>query len=201
MLTLKEGEKLVSIARNAILAELERKDIPEYDLKVKGKKFQEKSGVFVSLHLDNDLRGCIGFPNPIMPLYKAVIEAAKAAAFEDPRFLPLTPDEMKKVNIEITVLTKPKMIENKEQKKPADIIKEIELGKDGLILEYSGFSGILLPQVPINEHWTTEQFLENLCLKAGVSKKSWENKTCRLFKFQAQIFSEENGNVKEINLI
>ena len=94
MLTSKQGKKLIEIARKAIISSFENKDFHDYDLKL-DEKLKEKRGVFVTLHLNKDVRGCIGFPQPIMPLYKAVIEAARAAAFEDPRFLPLRKEELK----------------------------------------------------------------------------------------------------------
>ena len=188
MLTSKQGEKLIEIARKAIISSFENKDFHEYDLKL-DEKLKEKRGVFVSLHLNNDLRGCIGFPQPIMPLYKAVIEAARAAAFEDPRFLPLRKEELEELEIEVSVLTKPELI--KPIHGVEEISKNIELGKDGLIIEYSGYSGLLLPQVATEQKWDAGHFLEQTCVKAGVSPKTWTNKSCKIYKFQAQIFSEK----------
>ena len=176
MLTSKQGKKLIDLARKSILSYFDNKDIHEYE--VDDKLFKGKKGVFVTLNLNGDLRGCIGFPQPIMPLYRGIIEAARASAFEDPRFLPLTHDEMGEVKIEISVLTKPKMIETKESN-PSEISREIEIGKDGLIIEYSGYSGMLLPQVALEQKWNAEHFLEQTCMKAGVSPKSWKNKSCK----------------------
>ena len=188
MLTSKQGKKLIEIARKSIISSFESKDFHDYDFKL-DKKLKEQRGVFVTLHLNNDLRGCIGFPLPIMPLHKAVIEAARAAAFEDPRFLPLRKEELDDLKIEISVLTKPELI--KADHNNEEIFKHIEVGKDGLIVEYSGFSGLLLPQVATEQKWDAEHFLEQTCVKAGVSPKSWKNKSCKVCKFQAQIFSEK----------
>ena len=201
MLSIKEGEKLISIARKELQGYFgKRGEVEKWD--VSG--FKKKLGVFVSLHSypSKELRGCIGFPIAQMPLWQSIKEATKAAAFEDPRFLPLTKEEIDKIIIEISVLTNPKMIETSERKNPEDILREIEIGKDGLMMEYSGYSGLLLPQVPVEQSWDAEHFLQELCKKAGVSPKTWKNKSCKIYKFQAQIFSEKTpfGEVQEIKL-
>ena len=197
MLTLKEGEKLVKLARTELDDYFKNQEVKKWD--VSG--FKKKLGVFVSLHTypENNLRGCIGFPIAQMPLWESVREAAKAAAFEDPRFLPITKEELSNIIIEISVLTKPEMI---KEKKPEDIVNEIKIGKDGLIIEYSGYSGLLLPQVPVEQKWDADKFLQNLCLKAGISPKTWKNESCKIYKFQAQIFSEKSprGEVIETKL-
>jgi len=205
MLTLKEGEKLIKIARTELDDYFKNQEIEKWDIS----GFNKKLGVFVSLHSypDKKLRGCIGFPIAQMPLWESVREAAKAAAFEDPRFLPLTKAELDKIIIEISVLTKPQMIETSENhkdrgKRHETILHEIEIGQDGLIIEYSGYSGLLLPQVAIENNWDTEHFLQQSCIKAGVSPKTWKNPSCKLYKFQAQIFSEKTpkGEITEIKL-
>ena len=196
-MNLKEGEKLVKIARQELESYFKNEEVKKWD--VSG--FKKKLGVFVSLHTypENNLRGCIGFPVAQMPLWQSVREAAKAAAFEDPRFLPLSKEELKEIIIEISVLTKPELI---KEKNPEDIANSIKIGKDGLIIEYSGYSGLLLPQVPVEQKWNSESFLHNLCLKAGISPKSWKNKSCKIYKFQAQIFLEKtpNGEITETQL-
>jgi hypothetical protein len=184
MLSQKEGKNLISLARKSILSAFNGKDIPDFEIKKDG--LNEKKGVFVTLTLNDELRGCIGYPYPTIPLYKAVMESAKAAAFDDIRFHPMTEDEISDIRIEISVLTKPEEIRAQGE----GIIKDIEVGKDGLIIEYSGFSGLLLPQVASENKWDAEKFLEQTCIKAGVSPKSWKNKSCKIYKFQAQIFTE-----------
>ena len=201
MLSLNEGKKLIWIARKELDDYFKNEQVEKWDLK----GFNKKLGVFVTLHSYHKkaLRGCIGFPVAQMPLWQSVREAAKAAAFEDPRFLPVSKNELSDILIEISVLTKPEMIKIKSMKNPEDIFSEIEIGRDGLILEHSGFSGLLLPQVPVEEKWDVEHFLQNLCLKAGVSPKTWRNLACRIYKFQAQIFSEKTprGEVIETKLV
>jgi len=192
-----QAKKLIDFARRSIKLFFSDKSIESWEFE---KWLQEKRGVFVTLqrYPSRELRGCIGFPYPTLPLGKAVIEAAKLAAFEDTRFPPLVENEIDKITIEISALTKPKQIETSEKKSKTDIISEIEVGKDGLIVEYSGYSGLLLPQVATEEKWDAEHFLEQTCIKAGISPQRWKNKECRIYKFQAQIFSEEKPNGKII---
>ena len=117
----------------------------------------------------------------------AVVEAAKAAAFADPRFLPLKQEEISKIKLEISVLTEPKEILVKGQ----DILKEIKIGEDGLIMQFSGFSGLLLPQVAVEQKWNVLDFLRATCSKAGLPSEIWMNPNAHIYKFQAQVFSEE----------
>jgi hypothetical protein len=197
MLSLAEGKKLVNIARKELDSYLSDKEVEKWD--VSG--LDKKQGAFVTLltYPEKNLRGCIGFPVPQMPLWQSVREAAKAAAFEDPRFLPLSKSEIDRIIIEISVLTKPRLI---KVKKPEDLFSEIEIGKDGLILEYSGRSGLFLPQVPVENKWDTATYLSQLCIKAGVSPKTWTNTSCKISKFQAKIFAEKSpkGEIEEIKL-
>jgi uncharacterized protein len=146
-------------------------------------------GCFVTLHKQNKLRGCIGFPKPIMPLFEQVIAATKAAAFEDSRFYALDPEELKEIAIEISVLTRPELIDADSQEDYSD---KISIGKDGLIIQYENRSGLLLPQVAEEYHWNAAQYLEALCEKAGLPKDSWKKKDCKIYKFKAEIFSESN---------
>ncbi|MBS3107504.1 TIGR00296 family protein [Candidatus Woesearchaeota archaeon] len=175
-LTKKEGEELLKLARASI-----------YDKEIKIKDKGEKCGVFVTIYSaeDHSLRGCIGYPEPIMPLKEAVVAAAKAAAFEDPRFGPLEKEE--KIKMEISILTVPELI---KVASPKEYPKNIEIGKDGLILRHDGYQGLLLPQVAVEDHMDAELFLENVCLKAGLSQDAWLDAGVKIYKFQAQIFRE-----------
>jgi AmmeMemoRadiSam system protein A len=144
------------------------------------KSFLEERGCFVTLTEAGELRGCIGYPEPVMPLIDALVSAAIEAC-RDPRFPPLEESELKKIKIEISVLTKPRPI------KP----KDIRVGRDGLIIR-SGFrSGLLLPQVATEYGWTMEQFLEHTCIKAGLPPAAWKEKEAELLAFQAEVFGEE----------
>lgn len=182
MPTSKEGDKLLKIAKNSLRKAFDGGEINS--LNPKSTKLEKKSGVFVTLYLNGELRGCIGFIESNLPLWRSVAEAARLSAFEDSRFPPLKKEELGKVKFEISVLTESRKIEG-------DFLKNIEIGSDGLIVEYAGHSGLLLPQVAAEYGWNAEKFLEQTCLKAGVHKDAWREKICKIYKFQAQIFSEK----------
>ncbi len=170
---LKKQERLLKLARESIKEEFGKKiDLSKYD-------FNEERGVFVTLKKNNKLRGCIGFLSP-MPLNKAVYKASKKAAFSDPRFLPLKKEELKKVKIEISILTLPKECSK----------EDFENGKDGLICECEGKQGLLLPQVAEENSFSKKQFLECLCKKAGLSKDALREENFKLKKFRCHVFSE-----------
>ncbi|MDQ3998912.1 MAG: TIGR00296 family protein, partial [Thermoproteota archaeon] len=162
---------------------------------------QEKAGVFVTLNYVTTtkkeyLRGCIGFPLPERPLYQGVVEAAIAAATEDPRFPPLDIQELDNILFEISVLTPPERI----TVSPADYGKEIEIGRDGLILQWRFGSGLLLPQVPVELKWDVEQYLANICYKAGAPPDVWLDPSSKLYKFQATVFKEVEPKGEVIRL-
>lgn len=136
-------------------------------------------GVFVTLNLNGQLRGCMGSIVGREPLYLEIWHIARMAAFSDPRFPPLTEAEWKKCEMDISVLTEPA---------PCPGIDKIEIGRDGLILQYRGHQGLFLPQVPVEQKWNLEQYLDHLCLKAGVPAGSWRNEGATIFCFQALVF-------------
>lgn len=139
-------------------------------------------GVFVTLKKDGDLRGCIGYPQPVTSLYQAVHENALNAAFRDPRFSPVQHHEMKDITIEISVLTLPE---------PVQSVDEIEVGRHGLIIERAGSRGLLLPQVPLEFGWDRTTYLRQLCRKAGLSSDAWKQEGTKLYRFEAIVFSEK----------
>lgn len=141
----------------------------------------KNTGVFVTLSINGNLRGCIGYVEGIHPLQNAVSEMAAAAAFEDPRFSRITADELPYLKIEISVLSPLVLIES---------IDEIEIGKHGLIIERGINKGLLLPQVAVENNWDREKFLEFTCLKAGLVASDWKKKDTKLHIFSAEIFSE-----------
>lgn len=179
------NEKIVREARKIIEGYFEGKDVePE----VEG-----EGGVFVTLKKGNKLRGCIGIPIPI-DLKKALKEAA-LGAINDPRFPPVRKEEMDEIKIEVSILTPPKPVK--------DPLKEIKIGKHGIIIRYYGNSGLLLPQVPVEQKWSLEEFLDYCCLKAGLPPGCWKNEEVEIYKFEAVIYEEEEpgGKVRkrEIN--
>jgi uncharacterized protein len=181
MPTSKEGDKLLKIAKNSLRKAFEDKGIDS--LNPKSTKLDKKSGVFVTLYLNGELRGCIGFIESNLPLWRSVAEASRLSAFDDPRFPPLKKEELGKVKFEISILTTPVEIEG-------DFLNKIRVGRDGLIVEYEGHSGLLLPQVATEYGWKAGEFLEQTCIKAGLDPWAWKENGCRIYKFQAQIFSD-----------
>ena len=187
-----DGMLLVKAARKTVSEYL--KDgtmLQDHDLE---SRFSAKSGVFVTLNGSSALRGCIGYPLPDRKLFSALRDAAIAAATEDPRFSPLKPEELDSVTFEVTVLTLPEKIhvENPEQ-----YLKEISIGRDGLIVRDGSRSGLLLPQVPAEYGWNAREFLEHACEKAGLPKCCWKEHDIEIQKFQGIIFREESpgGNI------
>ena len=188
-----EGEFLVKLARKTVDTYVTQKvkikppaDTPE--------KLKKESGVFVTLNKlkgrekkKHELRGCIGYPLPIKPLVEATIDVAIEAATADPRFPPVTPDELDQIVVEVSILTPPKII---EVKNPLEYPAKIEIGRDGLIVEYGFYRGLLLPQVPVEEKWDVIQFLSYTCYKAGLPANCWKDKNVVIKSFQAEIFEE-----------
>jgi AmmeMemoRadiSam system protein A len=140
-----------------------------------------KRGVFVTLHRGGDLRGCIGYPLPLKPLWEAVAEMAIAAAFEDPRFPAVTIDELGQIDIEISVLTVPRKVAG-----PGDV----RVGIDGIIVSKGRRRGLLLPQVPVEQGWNLDQYISHGCRKAGLPADEW-NRGVQIETFQAVVFGEK----------
>ena len=143
--------------------------------------FGEPRGLFVTLRKDGELRGCIGTLSPTGDLTRCVSEYALRAALEDPRFAPLSQDELPRSMIEISVLSAPRAIDGPT---------EIEIGRDGLILELRGRRGLLLPQVAEEWGFDAERFLDEVARKAGLAPEAWRDADARLWAFGAEVFSE-----------
>ncbi len=163
----------------------------------------DRAGVFVSLHYltrnnEEHLRGCIGFLLPEKELHQLVVEAAIAAATEDPRFPPVDTQELDRMIFEVSVLTPPEEI----QIHSAEYKKEIMIGRDGLVLRWRQGSGLLLPQVPVELKWDVDEYLANICYKAGAPADARLYPETSLYKFQAIIFKEitPRGNVIRLTL-
>jgi len=149
------------------------------DLSSPTAQLSEKRGVFVTLKIDDHLRGCIGYLQALKPLADAVREMAKAAAIDDGRFNPVTPDEIEQLEIEITVLSPLVKVDNPD---------EILIGRDGIFIR-SGFqSGVLLPQVAVEQDWDRDAFLTETCLKAGLTPEAWRDPEIEIYRFSAVIF-------------
>jgi len=193
-----DGELAVRVARNVVESHVRRAKPKEFPMPP---IFKQKSGVFVTLSTcpADDLRGCIGYPEPIMPLIDALKDAAISAASKDPRFPPVREGELDKITVEVSLLTPPAEI---KVKKPVEYRDHVKIGEDGLIIQ-KGFSrGLLLPQVPVEWKWDAEEFLSQCCLKAGLMPDAWLQQGTKVFKFQAEVFSEvkPGGDVRRRSL-
>jgi len=166
---------LRKIARKAIAARLKGFEYtPEYS-----ESLDIRRGAFVTLKIDGQLRGCIGHTHAREPLYQLIAEMAVAAAFDDPRFTPLTEDEKDRLEYEISVLTPLQRVTD---------FSQIKIGRDGLIIKLDMHTGLLLPQVATEYGWSTTEFLEQTCLKAGIPKESYKDKYAEVYKFSAEVF-------------
>lgn len=182
MLSLEDGKKLVKYARSVIEKHVKGEKIEDLE------NFEEKAGVFVTINLypSHDLRGCIGIPEPVYPLRKAIKESA-ASACHDPRFPDLREEELDRIVIEVTVLTPPELMKCE----PTEYPKKIKIGRDGLMVEKGIYKGLLLPQVPVEYKWNEEEFLSQTCIKAGLPPDAWFDKDTKVYKFQGEIFAEK----------
>lgn len=147
-------------------------------------KFQKYAGVFVTIKKQGSLRGCIGFPYPVYSLCEAVINASVAAATDDPRFMPVTESELDDLEVEVTVLGFPEEIDQLSD----DFDTSISIGLHGLIVTREFNSGLLLPQVAVEESFSPVQFLAQTCIKAGLSPSAWKDRETKVFRFEGRIF-------------
>ncbi len=197
MLSSEEAKELIRTGRSAVLSALEGREItvPE---EVK-EKFGEKRGVFTTLltYPERELRGCVGVPQPVYPLWKAVVHSSLSAAFRDPRFAPLKREELDKVIWELSLLT------DLEEMSKEELPEGVRVGIDGLVVEKGGSKGLLLPQVAPRYGWSPEEFLEFTCLKAGLSKDCWKDKDVKVYRFQSEIFEEVEpwGEVRKVKTL
>lgn len=175
-----EQEFLMQLAEDVINACVKGQPIPQpQEIPAICK---EKRGAFVTIEKHGRLRGCIGYILPVYQLYETVIEVAQSAALRDPRFNPVTPDELKDLDLEISVLTVPEKIDD------PSIIK---VGKHGIIIKRGFYQGLLLPQVATDYGWDRETFLEHTCQKAGLPPNAWKDKNTEISIFSAQVFNRE----------
>lgn len=175
-----EKQLLLKAARNSISSKFGTSVLPQFDPAVYP-NLNENLGAFVTLKINDELRGCVGYIIAQKPLFDTVVEAAKQSAFSDPRFPELTKEELKNVKIEISVLS---------QFTPIESYDEIEIGKHGLLLDEGG-RAVLLPQVATEQNYDRAQFLTSLCHKAGLYGEYWKERVLKLKVFTALVFSED----------
>ena len=178
-----EGILAVKAARTSIEAETQG-IMPEIDLP---DSFDRKSGVFVTINTypSGDLRGCIGYPEPVFPLKDALIHSAESAC-HDPRFMPLSFKESINCTVEVTILSEPVLMECPK----GEIPKNIVIGRDGLIIQFGRRRGLLLPQVPVEWGWDVNEYLQQICYKAGLPDDAWKLKDSMMWTFTGEIFHE-----------
>jgi AmmeMemoRadiSam system protein B/AmmeMemoRadiSam system protein A len=169
-----EKKELLSLAKNAIAEHVTSGKTP--DREIANPKLRADGAVFVTIKKNGSLRGCIGNIQAVMPLYQSVIKNAIAASSSDPRFPPLTKEEIKDIEIEISVLSPLTLLRD---------VKDIQVGRHGLVIRKGMQSGLLLPQVASEYGWDRETFLDQLCVKAGLPKGSWRD--AELYRFTAEI--------------
>ena len=172
-----ERALLLSLAHESILSALEQREIP---LDPPTPHLSEPRGAFTSLYLRGELRGCVGYVLPVSPVYRAVADTARAAAFEDTRFHPVTLPEARDLEIELSILSPPQPIAP----------EAVEIGRHGLLITLAGHRGLLLPQVPSEHHWDRTTFLEQTCRKAGLPLDAWQ-KGATIEAFTAEVFGEK----------
>jgi len=174
--TREERVTLLNLAHESILSALEHREI---SLDPPAPCFSEPRGAFTTIYLQGQLRGCVGYVLPVISLYRAVAETARAAAFEDTRFAPVTLAEARSLEVSLSILS------------PLRVIKpeEVEIGLHGLVVSYGGRRGLLLPQVPVEHGWDRLTFIEQTCQKAGLPRDAWKN-GATLEAFTAEVFGD-----------
>jgi len=186
----KDGPLLTGVARSVISNYIGTGKRVTPSLLMTDSRFREKMGCFVTLKKNNpekSLRGCIGFPEPVYELSRALVEAAIEAATGDPRFPPVKKNELAELLLEVSLLTRPVQIRVDKQQ---DLVNKIDIGKDGLIMKWAFGSGLLLPQVATEYNWNAEEFLCNLSMKAGAPPDQWLIPGTLVYKFNALVFEE-----------
>jgi AmmeMemoRadiSam system protein A len=170
---------MLALAREAVLGALQGRPLER--VATESRCFSLCHGVFVTLEVAGRLRGCIGVVEAREPLREAIIHCAQGAAFRDPRFSPLRPEEISGLQIEISVLS------NVSPIRP----DEIEIGKHGLVIASAGNRGLLLPQVAAEQHLSREQFLEETCRKAALPRDAWRQPETSVSAFTCEVFHED----------
>jgi AmmeMemoRadiSam system protein B/AmmeMemoRadiSam system protein A len=181
-----EQKLLLELARSTLQSYLKNTQIPQQKENQFSAypKLAENLGVFVTLRKKGELRGCIGSIIGVEPLYRSVMANAVHAAVDDPRFPPLRQKELESVEIEISVMT---------PLQPLTDFRAIRLGKDGVIIRDGRAQAVFLPQVAVETRWNLDQFLGNLCLKAGLERDAYHrSRSMQFYVFQAQVFSKKD---------
>jgi len=175
-----EKSELLALARRSVETAVRQQKLLA-DVPVKFESFSQERGAFVTLKEKGQLRGCIGYIAPSKPLAETVRDVAAAAAVEDHRFRPVEPSELGAIEYEVSVLSPMRRVLD---------VNQIQVGKHGLVMRKAHASGLLLPQVPVEEHWDLKTFLEETCRKAGLPAGAWRDADTDIFSFTALVFNE-----------
>lgn len=172
-----ERAALLRLAHESISAAFDGREL---DLTAPSAHLDEQRGAFTTLYVRGQLHGCVGYVFPVASLYRTIAETARAAAFEDTRFSPLSRPELADLKVDISVLSPLRPIQ----------AEEVEVGRHGLLVALGFHRGLLLPQVPVEHGWDRTTFLEQTCRKAGLPADAWQ-KGATLEAFTAEVFGEE----------
>jgi AmmeMemoRadiSam system protein A len=174
--TSEERSILLALAHRSIESAFDNRDI---SLEAPYPHFAEPRGAFTTIYLGGELRGCVGYVIPVASLYRTVAETARAAAFDDTRFTPVTRDEAPHLEISLSILSPLQPIR----------AEEVEIGRHGLLISQHGHRGLLLPQVPVEHQWDRMTFLEQTCRKAGLPADAWR-RDAKMEAFTAEVFGD-----------
>ena len=176
----KEKQQLLTIARKSVeRVVLENK---LYEPATTGDEaLDQERGAFVTIKEAGELRGCVGYTSAVKPLYRTISETAALAALRDPRFQPVTREELPQLTYEISVLSPLVHVRD---------VNQIEVGRHGLLIKNRDHEGLLLPQVPVEQHWNRTKFLQQTCVKGGMDPECWKAEETDIFRFTALVFPE-----------
>lgn len=178
----KQKRILLDVVKTTIEAAVNARRLP--DFKINDPVLETRCGAFVTIHKNNNLRGCIGNITSNLPLWETVRKMAVEASLHDPRFSPVIPSELKDIEVEISVLSPFEKITD---------INQVEVGVHGLFIRQGFYQGLLLPQVATEYGWDRTEFIEHTCFKAGLDRNCYKNKNCEIFIFSATVFGEKDS--------
>lgn len=184
-LSLPQRHGLLTIARWSLETLLADGSMARYH--VRDPELEKPAAAFVTITRQGNLRGCVGYSDPLFPLHQTVSRCVRSAATEDYRFQPIQPDELPELRISISVLSLFRRVEN---------LEDILVGREGLLVVRSGRRGLLLPQVASDRGWDRETFLDAACRKAGLPNDAWRAGDVEVFAFQAEVFFEDETELE-----
>lgn len=188
------GDRAVSYARSVLDEWVGTGEVDDPSASAFDGALTADRGAFVTLEVADSLRGCIGRPYPTQPAYRAIYESAIGAASDDPRFRPVTEDELSAITVEVSLLSEPEPI--------SPSVDDVEVGRHGLIVDAGEREGLLLPQVAVDRDWDPETFLAETCRKARLDGDCWRETGVSVERFTASVHAEREprGEIVEVDL-